>query len=135
MTAIQLQREELASWLQDASLKPHVDYMIVDVRDADFANGNIATAVNIPAHELNANPFEHQPLLSVPKRLIFHCLLSQVRGPKSANTYLRSVGAAEGQQVFVLVGGFSNWQEKYGKDKNLTKNYNAKFWANGGYEY
>ncbi|KAI9353870.1 hypothetical protein BDR26DRAFT_929085 [Obelidium mucronatum] len=99
--ATPLQREELASWLQDASLKPHVDYMIIDVRDADFANG--------------ARPDEHKPLLSVPKRLVFHCLLSQVRGPKSANVYLN--------------------REKYGNDKSLTENYNSKFWANGGYDY
>ncbi|KAJ3071525.1 hypothetical protein HDU98_005190 [Podochytrium sp. JEL0797] len=112
-------------------MKPHVDYMVVDVRDGDFVGGNIKDAVNIPAHTLTADPAKTEPLLSVPKRLVFHCALSQVRGPKCANAYLREVGAAEGQQVFVLQGGFADWQAKYG-DSSLTENYNKTLWENGG---
>lgn len=38
---------------------------------------------------------------------------------------------AEGktQKVVVLERGFEGWQEVYGKDKNLTENYNEKLWA------
>lgn len=40
--------------------------------------------------------------------------------------------AAEGkkeQKVVVLERGFEGWQEVYGKDKNLTEEYNEKLWA------
>ena len=45
--------------------------------------------------------------------VVFHCSLSQQRGPKAARNYLRmrGSGSAEGQQeVFVLEGGFIAWQ-------------------------
>ncbi|KAJ3288317.1 Rhodanese-like protein [Rhizoclosmatium globosum] len=134
MSAKTVDPDTLASWIKDPTLKQNVDYLVVDVRDNDFAGGNIKGAVNIPAHELQADPHSFDDLLSVPKRLVFHCLLSQVRGPKTANVYLRTVGAAEGQEIYVLTGGFSNWQSKYGKDTTLTENYNQSLWENGGYD-
>ena len=48
---------------------------------------------------------------------MFHCALSQQRGPKAALRYLREKermgGEAEGkkQKVYVLEGGFVKWQE------------------------
>ncbi|KAI8616885.1 Rhodanese-like domain-containing protein, partial [Chytriomyces sp. MP71] len=112
-------------------------YLIVDVRDEDFIGGNIIGAVNILAHEFNRTPSEFAPLLSLPRRLIFHCALSQVRGPKSANTYVREVLPQNienpGQQVFVLTGGFSAWQLRYGKDARLTEKYDEELWRNMDY--
>lgn len=59
--------------------------------------------------------------------VVFHCVLSQQRGPGSALRYLRErekmvgkgevqerkdgKGLKEGQEVKVLEGGFSKWQE------------------------
>ncbi|KAJ3116610.1 hypothetical protein HK100_001014 [Physocladia obscura] len=122
-------------------MKANVDYIVVDVRDDDFANGNIKDAVNIPAHEIAEDPLALKPLLVTPKRVVFHCALSQVRGPKSANAYLRSCvlfdsetsDAASKQEVYVLEGGFSQWSGLYGTDNSLTENYNKKFWESGGY--
>ena len=33
------------------------------------------------------------------------------------------------QKVVVLERGFEGWQEAYGKDKNLTEEYDEKLWA------
>jgi Cdc25 family phosphatase len=68
------------------------------------------------------------------KMVIFHCALSQQRGPSSALRYARereaALGAEEGQkqQVFVLDGGFVEWQQKYGNDTRLTDAYAADIW-------
>jgi Cdc25 family phosphatase len=51
--------------------------------------------------------------------VVFHCVLSQQRGPSSALKYLRGRDAMFGEQirdakqkVYVLDGGFQKWQEK-----------------------
>ncbi|KAI9326162.1 Rhodanese-like domain-containing protein [Obelidium mucronatum] len=124
-TAKPLQPEELASWLQDGSLTANEDYLIVDVRGDDFKEGHIASAINIPSTEFTAEKAliseKDQERLSKAKKVVFHCQLSQVRGPTSANNYLNTVGAAEGQEVFVLQGGFTKWLETYGKEKALVE--------------
>jgi len=89
------------------------------------------------------------------EKVVFHCALSQQRGPSAALRYLRErgrifgpestavdsddAGVGEGkaeddpgrvkrQEVYVLDGGFAAWQEKYGTDERLTENYNQELW-------
>lgn len=91
---------------------------------------------------------------------MFHCALSQQRGPGAALRYLRErervVGevekekegsgsggkeAEEGegkvgeekqkQRVYVLRGGFTEWQEKYGADERLTEGWQKDLWEFG----
>ncbi|KAJ3383977.1 hypothetical protein HDU84_003253 [Entophlyctis sp. JEL0112] len=111
-----------------------VDYVVVDVRDGDFANGNIVGAVNIPAYNFVANPQAYADQLGKTKKVIFHCLMSQVRGPKCANAYQQTLSPDSSQEVYVLEGGFSAWGGSYGGDETLTENFNARFWESGGYE-
>ena len=65
---------------------------------------------------------------------MFHCALSQQRGPSAALRYLRErrrlLGAEEGkgQTVYVLEGGFTMWQAKYGEDDKLTQDYVKDIW-------
>lgn len=70
---------------------------------------------------------------------MFHCSLSQQRGPSAALRYLRererlfSKGstekAGEGEQeVLVLEGGFTQWQSRYGEDERLTRDYVKDIW-------
>jgi Cdc25 family phosphatase len=35
------------------------------------------------------------------------------------------------QKVYVLKGGFTMWQEKYGQDKDLTEGYEKDVWEFG----
>lgn len=68
------------------------------------------------------------------EKVVFHCALSQQRGPSAALRYTRErervYGAEEShkQQVFVLEGGFVQWQEKYGNDSRLTEAYVEDIW-------
>ena len=70
------------------------------------------------------------------EKVIFHCALSQQRGPSAALKYARErerMLGGEGeeshkQEVYVLEGGFVQWQEKYGKDVRLTEAYVEDIW-------
>jgi hypothetical protein len=86
--------------------------------------------------------------------VVFHCALSQQRGPAAARGYLRErervrlargkkVGEVEEkkgggnenrekeQKVYVLDRGFVGWQEVYGEDEKLTEGYNREIWKEG----
>ena len=92
--------------------------------DDDFEGGNIVSARNIPSTTF---PDEVQGLAYGPlkdyKQVIFHCHLSQQRGPKAAGQYAQARQAAlesgklkeeeSKQEVLVLRGGFSEFQDKY----------------------
>ena len=43
------------------------------------------------------------------------------------------MGEKEGkaQRVYVLKGGFTEWQEKYGEDQKLTEGYQKDIWEFG----
>lgn len=63
--------------------------------------------------------------------VVFHCMLSQQRGPAAALRYLRERGAGaagEGPVVYVLDRGFTGWQEVYAEDERLTEGYRKELW-------
>lgn len=68
------------------------------------------------------------------EKVVFHCALSQQRGPSAALRYAREreriFGPEESQkqEVYVLEGGFVKWQEVFGKDERLTQGYVADIW-------
>lgn len=68
------------------------------------------------------------------EQVIFHCSLSQQRGPSAALRYARERARilgdeeCEKQKVSVLDGGFVQWQEKYGEDVRLTEAYAKDIW-------
>lgn len=68
------------------------------------------------------------------EQVVFHCALSQQRGPRAALRYAReresTLGAEESskQKICVLEGGFVEWQVKYGKDVDLTEAYVQDIW-------
>lgn len=59
--------------------EPRKDFVVVDVRDDDYAGGNIKGAINEPSQEFlkNVDGLVRQTK-DVPL-VIFHCALSQVR--------------------------------------------------------
>ena len=83
-------------------------------------------------------------------KVIFHCALSQQRGPSAALKYIRekkalearkriasseedellykNVGTKVDQEVYVLEGGFVEWQQKYGSDERLTESWRKEIW-------
>lgn len=75
--------------------------------------------------------------------VVFHCALSQQRGPSAALRYLREKEAMatdadqdkpngetpqQKQTVYILDRGFVGWQEKYGPDERLTEAYRKEIW-------
>ncbi|KAK7522323.1 Rhodanese-like domain-containing protein [Phyllosticta citriasiana] len=106
---------------------------IIDVRDSDYIGGHIRGCTNVPAHSLDWRAPELVRSLRDVPLVVFHCALSQQRGPGAALRYLRererlvdatATAEDEGeekengqqqqqqQEVKVLEGGFVRWQEK-----------------------
>ncbi|KII93106.1 hypothetical protein PLICRDRAFT_49182 [Plicaturopsis crispa FD-325 SS-3] len=125
--------DELAAIIKSDKVA-HKDYAVIDVRDDDFVGGNIINCTNSPAHEfhLNVNTLI-QTLKDVPT-VVFHCALSQVRGPKSARIFEEvrnnvKPGLAAKQDVLVLQGGFTQFQAKFKDDPLLVENWDEGVWA------
>ncbi|GAA6033559.1 hypothetical protein JCM8097_001455 [Rhodosporidiobolus ruineniae] len=68
---------------------------VVDCRDEDFAGGNIPGAIRAPSEQRTDASIRKlvEELKDVPK-VVFHCSLSQVRGPKTARIYAEAAAAA-----------------------------------------
>lgn len=93
---------------------------VVDVRDNDFIGGHILGCKHVPVNEHDYRMPELIRTLKGQDTVVFHCTLSQQRGPSSALKYLRERDRMNGkdaeeeaakQTVYVLDGGFQKWQE------------------------
>ena len=88
----------------------------------------------MPTSSLDVRLPELVRTLQDKEQVIFHCALSQQRGPSAALRYARERARvlgdeeAEKQKVSVLDGGFVQWQEKYGEDARLTEAYVKDIW-------
>lgn len=106
-------RESLATLLKS----PSPSLAIIDVRDNDYIGGHIKGSRNIPVHTHDHALPELVRTLADKETVVFHCALSQQRGPKAALRYLRErerllgVVDEKKQKVLVLEGGFVKWQE------------------------
>ncbi|KAK6957231.1 hypothetical protein Daesc_000013 [Daldinia eschscholtzii] len=130
---------------------PEAKIAIVDVRDD---GGHIKSSLHFPSRSLDATMPTLLRKLADKEIVIFHCALSQQRGPSAALRYLREKetanaaadavkraaekkeaehegSAAKQQQVYVLDRGFVGWQEAYGPDERLTEAYRKELWENG----
>lgn len=128
---------------------------VIDVRDNDHVGGHIKGSQWVPLNQLDARMPELLRTNKDKERVVFHCMLSQQRGPKAALAYARAKaydmekrkrelgkeGKQEeetnsddqkvetgGQEVCVLEGGFGGWQALYGEDKMLTDGYVPDVW-------
>ncbi|KAL0930642.1 CDC25-like phosphatase YCH1 [Colletotrichum truncatum] len=129
---------------EQAAANPSV--AVVDVRDNDYIGGHIKGCINMPANTLDVMMPTLVRRLEGKKTVVFHCALSQQRGPSAALRYLRErdqilaskpadpskgTAAAEPQTVYVLDRGFVGWQEVYGEDERLTEGYSKELWKDG----
>ncbi|EPS97505.1 hypothetical protein FOMPIDRAFT_1031928 [Fomitopsis schrenkii] len=113
------------------------DYCIVDVRDDDWYGGNIRGSQNSPSYGFLSKVDELVAQTKDVPTVIFHCALSQVRGPKAARIYaetrdlLQTQGEDKPHEVLVLRGGFQDFQAKYRDDPNLVENWKDEVWGSG----
>lgn len=114
----------------------------------DYIGGHIKGSMNIPIGQLEAMMPTLVRKLKDKKTVVFHCLLSQQRGPSAALKYLRERDGLlrilgernlnesegeQGQEVYILERGFSGWQEVYGTDERLTEGYSKELWRDFDY--
>lgn len=118
MSVTYIDASTLIQWIDD----PSSNLCIVDVRDDDFRFGNITGCLNLPVNQFLGNLDDYKKLEKF-KRPVFHCALSQVRGPKSATRYSNETG----RDAYILKGGFSQFQEQY-KGTKYIENLNAEYW-------
>ncbi|EAT80056.1 hypothetical protein HBI56_149270 [Parastagonospora nodorum] len=129
------------------ALPPNI--AVVDVRDSDHIGGHIRGSTWLPSAELDYKTPELIRTMKDKEVVVFHCALSQQRGPSAALRYLRErerlidmgdvgkkdegegVGSGKEQKVLVLKGGFTEWQEKYGADEGLTEGWRKDIWEWG----
>jgi len=123
-TLPRISREKLADLVRAKSNS----LAVIDVRDSDYIGGHILNGTNVPVHTHDYRMPELVRTLKDKDTVVFHCALSQQRGPSSALRYLREKERVEGskgeektgdgqgvetaeQKVYVLEGGFVKWQE------------------------
>ncbi|EPQ27880.1 uncharacterized protein PFL1_04624 [Pseudozyma flocculosa PF-1] len=139
-----IDRDALAEKVRAQVKQPeNKEIAIVDVRDDDFEGGNIVGAHNVPSTKIadSIGDLVLGPLKEY-KQVVFHCHLSQQRGPKAAGNYAKArteaieqgklpaqTDGANQQQVLVLRGGFSEFQDKYKKDPEVVEGYDEESWA------
>lgn len=120
---------------------------VIDVRDSDHLGGHIKSSHWIPLNELDARIPELMRLHRDKDHVVFHCMLSQQRGPSAALKFARAMRDKEEKErkelekqgkegepvrkqsnVYVLEGGFGMWQARYGEDERLTEGYVKDLW-------
>jgi rhodanese-related sulfurtransferase len=117
ISARQLMRRMLqpSSASLDSSGSTGKKLLVIDVRDDDFDGGNIIGAVNIPSHT-----FPNQVAELIARtcdgnhELVFHCMMSQVRGPRCCRLFLAELydkveNVDLHPEVYILEGGFAGF--------------------------
>ena len=110
----------------------------------DYIGGHIVGSLHFASGSLDATMPTLLRKLQDADTVVFHCALSQQRGPSAALRYLREVAAQQNkktttgggaavepskpQTVYVLDRGFVGWQEVYGDDETLTEGYRKELW-------
>ena len=128
--------DKLAEIIRDKDKIAGRDYLVVDVRDQDYEGGNIKGCVNYPSAKFldNVNALildNHEK--KIPE-VIFHCSMSQIRGPKAARAYAEIRDNLEqykdsSQEIYILQDGFSQFQAKFRNDPLLVENWDKNVWG------
>ncbi|WVR05335.1 hypothetical protein IAU60_002349 [Kwoniella sp. DSM 27419] len=125
--------QQLADLLKARPAAELKEVVVVDVRDDDFVGGNIVAAVNSPSNTFHADVDGLVKKLQDVPKVVFHCALSQVRGPKAARIYAETRSQqlgqpnAPSQEIYVLRDGFSGFQSRYRDDPELIEKFNKAY--------
>ncbi|KAK9451592.1 Rhodanese-like domain-containing protein [Limtongia smithiae] len=129
-----ISKNALRSWILSEQGLAVPKFAVIDVRDDDYVGGHIKESLHHPSTSFARNlPLIHEELRDHAV-VVFHCALSQQRGPSAANMYMRYIegleddATASKQQIYVLRGGFTEWQRDFGTDERLTEDYASDIW-------
>lgn len=142
-----IEPQTLKSWLTEGTTNLGAKFQIIDVRDSDYVGGHIVESMHYRSADFKD---EQLPLLLSTMRekrqetLVFHCMLSQQRGPSAAMKFMRylnhqleisddksEIEFIEKINIYILRGGFGKWQELYGDNHRLTEEYDSRMWKFG----
>lgn len=128
-----MEGDELAV-LMKSGKAPTKDFLVVDVRDDDYVGGNIKGCLNQPSRDFSMTVHNLVEQAKEVPIVIFHCALSQVRGPKAARIYAEVRqnilhGNEMRQDIVILRDGFTQFQVKYKNDPELVENWDEEVWA------
>ncbi|KAK4238532.1 arsenate reductase 2.1 [Achaetomium macrosporum] len=87
LSAASLSKMLLAA--QEAAAAGDPNIAIIDVRDDDYIGGHIKGSQNVPSRTLDAMLPTLVRQLQDKETVVFHCALSQQRGPAAALRYIR----------------------------------------------
>ena len=132
-----IEADALAKELRSKSSQPR-SIAVVDVRDDDYEGGHIVGCIRAPSSTFydQVDSLVHKDLKDY-ERVVFHCSLSQQRGPKSARIYRETLdnaknsgtsSTATNQQVLVLRDGFANFGPRFKHDKTLVEDWDEEAW-------
>lgn len=97
--------------------------------------GNIVGAVNLQSHVFTDDTAIDEVLRSHvgdnKTVCVFHCMLSQVRGPRAAQRFASRLLALgrDKPTVHVLRGGFQGFAPLYRSNPELFENVDPAFWS------
>ncbi|CEP62673.1 phosphatase YCH1 LALA0_S06e01046g [Lachancea lanzarotensis] len=130
---------ELFKWLKSGHSTSNEPFQIIDVRGSDYVGGHIKGSWNVPYRQLRDDVEKCHELQNQLKNAagssvvncVFHCALSQQRGPSAAMRFLRLLEDEDlsNFRIYVLRGGFNHWQSLYGEDQSVTESYQKDLWT------
>lgn len=125
------------AWREQNSKPDPKGWTVIDVRDDDFEGGHIKGCKNIPSTQFPDQVEKLVEQLKDSKSVLFHCSLSQARGPKAARIYKETreeamkagkIDDKQEQTVAVLREGFSNFGSLYKNEADLVEDYDEESW-------
>ncbi|SHO77295.1 Similar to S.cerevisiae protein YCH1 (Phosphatase with sequence similarity to Cdc25p) [Malassezia sympodialis ATCC 42132] len=127
--------DSLASMLKQRSENPR-SVVVVDVRDDDYEGGHIAGAIHSPSSTFLDSVNDLLAKVRDYDNVVFHCALSQQRGPKAARIYrevrdatsMYQREADQVQEVLVLRDGFGFFGPKFKQDPQLVEDWDEESW-------
>ncbi|OIW23896.1 hypothetical protein CONLIGDRAFT_657463 [Coniochaeta ligniaria NRRL 30616] len=106
------------------------DFLLVDVRRADWTGGTVESSINLPAHSFYTTRKIVYDLCKQAgiKSVIFYCGSSNGRGPRCAawmQDFINDAGDTSIRSL-VLTGGIRGWVKTY--EGRRMDGYDAKAW-------
>ncbi|KAI0049468.1 Rhodanese-like protein [Auriscalpium vulgare] len=140
MTTRYITPDELEALIK-SDKQPRKDYLVIDVRDDDHAGGHILHSHHSPSRTFHDNVDKLAHSTKDVHTVVFHCALSQARGPKAARMYAAirdEQGDTKPHEVLILRGGFTDFQANFSSattcndlqdDPLLVANWDPDVWA------